>query len=209
MPEPSRKARPVTQEWLFRAAAHYFERYASSTENLRRVLERKVRRRADARGEDAGDFGALVEATVARFVELKLVDDEAYAQARLASLRRRGTSRRMAAAKLIEKGVARDLVAATLERDETGERQAASAYARRRRLGPYRTRDRAERRDRDVAAMVRAGFAFPIAAATVDGPADDCDAWRPPAAAQPPGKPKSATMNLPSKRRMSISQTQP
>ena len=40
------------------------------------------------------------------------------------------------------------------------EREAALAYARRRRLGPFRLRERAERRERDIAAMVRAGFAL-------------------------------------------------
>ena len=160
--------RPITREWLFRAAAHYLERYSSSTANLRRVLERKVMRRAHARGEDAGAFSNEIDETVAKFVELKLVDDRAYGEARVLSLRRRGTSQRMVAAKLSEKGVERDLVEELLAADETSDRQAAFAYARRRRLGPHRLRNRAERRDRDVAAMVRAGFGFADAVAAID-----------------------------------------
>ncbi|MEO9788230.1 MAG: RecX family transcriptional regulator, partial [Aurantimonas coralicida] len=138
--------RPITREWLFRAAAYYLERYSSSTANLRRVLERKVMRRAHARGEDAGAFSDEIDETVAKFVELKLVDDRAYGEARVLSLRRRGTSQRMVAAKLSEKGVERDLVEELLAADETSDRQAAFAYARRRRLGPHRLRHRAERR---------------------------------------------------------------
>ncbi|MEF2550453.1 RecX family transcriptional regulator [Aurantimonas sp. A2-1-M11] len=167
-----RPPKPITREWLFRAAAHYLERYSSSTANLRRVLERKVMRRAHARGEDAGSFAELIDEIVARFVELKLVDDRAYGEARVLSLRRRGTSTRMVAAKLSEKGVERDLVEELLAADETSDRQAALAYAKRRRLGPYRLRNRAERRDRDVAAMVRAGFGFADAAAAIDGEPD-------------------------------------
>lgn len=170
--QPS-KPKPITPEWLFRAAAHYLERYATTRKNLHRVLERKVRRRANALGEDPAIHAGLVEATVARFAELKLVDDHSFAEARLASLRRRGASRRMISAKLSEKGVDRDLVQTLLARDETSEREAAAAYARRRRLGPYRLRDRAERRDRDVAAMVRAGFSFLDAAAIIDGDGAD------------------------------------
>ena len=160
---------PITAEYLFRAAAHYIERYATSSGNLGRVLERKVRRRAQARGEAAGGHEAVIAATVKRFVDLKLVDDAVFAETKLASLRRRGTSTRMAAARLAEKGVDRHLIETTLAADESDDRTAADAYARRRRLGPYRLRDREERRDRDVAAMVRAGFSYGDAATVVDG----------------------------------------
>ena len=160
---------PITADYLFRAAAHYIERYATSSGNLARVLERKVMRRARARGEMAQGHDEAIAATVKRFVDLKLVDDEVFAETKLASLRRRGTSSRMAAAKLAGKGVERDLIAVTLAADESDDRTAANAYARRRRLGPYRLREREERRDKDVAAMVRAGFSYGDAAAIVDG----------------------------------------
>ncbi|MBB4004930.1 RecX family transcriptional regulator [Aurantimonas endophytica] len=168
--------RPITAEWLFRAAAHYLERYASTTANLRRVLERKVMRRAHARGEDAAEHMGLVDATVGRFVELGLVDDRSFAEGRLASLRRRGTSRRMTTAKLLEKGVEKALVEELVAADETDELTAAHAYAKRRRLGPWRSRQRGERRDRDVAAMIRAGFTFPDAASAIDSEADTGEA---------------------------------
>ncbi len=164
----ARTPRPITREWLFRAASHYLERYASTQANLRRVLERKVMRRAHARGEEAAGFEPLIEETVARFVELKLLDDRSFAEARLASLRRRGTSQRQSAAKLAEKGVDRETVAAVMAVDETDEAEAARRLAKRRRLGPHRLRDREERRDRDVAALMRAGFSFPHAAAAID-----------------------------------------
>lgn len=167
------KPRPITREWLFRAAAHYLERYASSTENLRRVLERKVRRRALALEADPGQHRELIEETVAKFIELKLLDDRTFAENRLASLRRRGASSRQAAARLMVKGVGRELVETVLAEDRTSDEDAAIAYARRRRLGPYRLRDRAERRDRDIAAMMRAGFSFPDAAAAIDAEAPD------------------------------------
>lgn len=164
--------RPVTREWLFRAAGHYLERYASTEANLRRVLERKVMRRAHARGEEAGPFEPLIVETVARFVDLKLLDDRSFAEAKLASLRRRGTSLRQSAAKLAEKGVDRETVAAVMEGDETDEAEAARRLAKRRRLGPHRLRERAERRDRDVAALMRAGFSYTHAAAAIDADPD-------------------------------------
>lgn len=172
---PKRASRPVTREWLFRAAAHYLERYASSTANLKRVLLRKVTRRAGERGEDPSDFEGMIDETVARFVELKLLDDRSFAEGRLVTLRRRGASSRHSAMKLAEKGVDRDTIASVMAADETTEETAARALAKRRRLGPHRLRDRAERRDRDIAAMMRAGFSYPVATAAIDetGHAED------------------------------------
>lgn len=168
-----RKPGPVTRDYLFRAAVHYLERYASSSGNLARVLERKILRRARERGEDPAAFLPLVEETVAKVLDLKLIDDAAFAEAKVASLRRRGASKAQLNAKLAAKGVDRDTAAAAMAADETDEADAARAYARRRRLGPHRLRDRTERRDRDVAAMMRQGFSFALASATIDGEADD------------------------------------
>jgi regulatory protein len=53
---------------------------------------------------------------------------------------------------------------------EVAELEAAATYARRRRLGPHR-RDpeaRAERRERDLAALARAGFSYAIAQQIID-----------------------------------------
>jgi regulatory protein len=173
-PKPPRKPpRPVSREWMFRAAAHYLERYASTQANLGRVLERKVMRRCRERGEDPAEHADLVAETVAKFVELKLIDDRQFAEGRLATLRRRGASKRQTAMKLTEKGVDREMVAAVMEADETDEAAAARALAKRRRLGPHRLRERTERRDRDVAALMRAGFSFRDAAAAIDGDGSD------------------------------------
>ncbi|WP_426315844.1 regulatory protein RecX [Methylobacterium fujisawaense] len=173
----------MSPAWLERAALHYLERYSASTEMLRRTLARRVQKRARARGEDPALFTDLVTATVARAVSAGLVDDARFADTRLATLRRRGTSSRGVSAKLAAKGVPRDVVEAAMlaERDalpdgeaEAIEDQAARAYAKRRSLGPYRRPDqRAAHRDRDLAALARAGFAYDLARRVVDLEPDD------------------------------------
>ena len=145
---------------------------------LRRTLRRRVEKRARARGEDAGAFAEMIEATVTRAVSAGLVDDARFATARLATLRRRGTSSRGASAKLSAKGLSRDAVETAMEAEREAvpeadaaaiEEKAAFAYAKRRRLGPYRRPDtRALHRDRDLAALARAGFAYALARRTVD-----------------------------------------
>jgi regulatory protein len=120
------------------------------------------------RSEDPAPFLALIDDVVARAVRGGLVDDRRYAEGRVASLRRRGGSARVIGAKLAAKGVARDTVAAALVSAEDDEMAAAHALARRKRLGPYRTGDRAAFREKDLAAFARAGFGFAIARRIVD-----------------------------------------
>lgn len=182
-PERRKPPGPVSPAWLERVALHYLERYSASSEMLRRTLARRLEKRARARGEDAEAFAGMVEATVARAVSAGLVDDARFAAARLATLRRRGTSSRMAAAKLAAKGVTRDVVAGAMRAEgesvpeEVGsdaDESAARAYAKRRRLGPHRLPEmRAIHRVRDLAALARAGFAYDLARRVLD--AEDPD----------------------------------
>ena len=67
------------------------------------------------------------------------------------------------------KGVDRTMIETALQTDGKSDDDAARVFARRRRLGPYRTGGkRDERRDKDLAAMCRAGFSFEIARRIID-----------------------------------------
>jgi regulatory protein len=153
-------------ELLERWALHYLGRYASSAENLRRVLMRRVRRHSP---DGAHEASALVDALVARYRETGLLDDAAYAIARVRSLHRRGESVRAMRARLAAKGVAASDVAEAVSglRAETPDLDlaAACAFARRRRLGPYR-RVGAEHA-RELGAFARAGFNRRVAEAVL------------------------------------------
>jgi regulatory protein len=131
------------------AALRYLGRYASSVENLRRVLARKT--------EDL----AAIEAAVAKCVRLGLVDDRSYAAGRSASLARSGASRRAIAERLRAKGVDAETIRGALE--GASDLAAACALARRRRLGPYRPEaQRRAFREKDLAALARAGFPLDV-----------------------------------------------
>ncbi len=180
-PAPGRKApRPVTRPSLEKAALRYLERFASSTANLRRVLMRKVERSARDHGTDAEEGARWVEDLLARYQRSGLLDDDTYAQMRTASLHRRGASTRAIRATLAAKGIGRDETERALEAldEEVGgeaDLSAALALARRRKLGPYRRPEaRAAFRDKDLAALGRAGFAYEVARRVVD--ADDPEA---------------------------------
>ncbi len=171
--------RRITAAGLEAAALFYLERFASSAENLRRVLMRKVDRAARHFGDDPAEGSALVDRLIERYQASGLLDDRLYAEAKSRSLFRRGGSTRAIRQHLAARGVAAEVVDAALtelrEQADCGEDPdlaAAHAYARRRRLGPYRPPEaRAAERHRDLAALGRAGFPFDVARAVVDGDA--------------------------------------
>ena len=96
---------------------------------------------------------------------------------RVGGLHRRGTSGRFIRHRLALKGVPKDDIEAALETlaEEVvdPDRRAAIAYARRRRIGPWRQDDRDQYRDRDLAALGRQGFSFDIALWIVDAESSD------------------------------------
>lgn len=168
-----RGPRKASPEYLERAALYYLERYAAPAAHLRRLLMAKVDRSARFHGTDAEAGAEAVDALVARFVAAGLVDDRAYAAARARSLFRRGASAYAIRGKLAAKGVASELIDAALaalaEEAAEPELAAALAFARRRRLGPYReAAARAERRDKDLAALGRQGFSLDLARRVID-----------------------------------------
>jgi regulatory protein len=180
-------ARPITAKYLQNAAAFYLERYPSTAEGLRRVLNRRVRK---AEMDDApviDDVKQTIDAIVAKFVDAGVIDDQAFAQTKARALHRRGSSTRRTRQKLRLAGVDGE----TLDKAMTGldqeldtdprrrEWQAAVALARRRRLGPFRQKDRADHRARDLAAMARGGFEYGLARKVIDAAdADSLDEVR-------------------------------
>ncbi|MBL8703300.1 MAG: RecX family transcriptional regulator [Rhodospirillales bacterium] len=178
--EPRKRVgpKPVTKDRLGNIALFYLERYASSAANLRRVLLRRVDRSARLHGTDAAEGALWVDELVQRYIRSGLVNDKVYAEAVTSSLRRRGASTRMVKQKLAMKGVDADTVDGALDAtggaDEASDLKAAFAYARRRRLGPFGpAAQRQDRRQRDMAALGRAGFGYGTARKVVDWKGDE------------------------------------
>ncbi|MBM3538398.1 MAG: RecX family transcriptional regulator [Alphaproteobacteria bacterium] len=172
-----RRLPDVTLPALEQAAFAYLERYASSAENLRRVLMRRIERavRGEALGREEGR--KRVDAVIARLEANRLLDDAQYAEARARSLSRQGRSTAGIARRLQAKGVDAGTVEAALGAavaDGHSDLRAAIGLARKRRLGPFRaTAERQERRERDMAVLGRAGFSFDIARKVIDARSAD------------------------------------
>jgi regulatory protein len=167
-----RLPRRITAQSLESAALAYLQRFSTSTANLRSVLMRRVLRAAQAHGDDPAQGAALIDSLIARYVRAGLLNDTEYAAARSATLHRRGASTRGIRMRLAAKGVDSDDIDQALEtlaEDAPNmDLRGAFNYARRRRLGPWRTANRDASRDRDIAALGRQGYGYEIARRIID-----------------------------------------
>ncbi len=173
-PPPTDEA--TIEAWYEKALA-YLRRYASSAENLRRVLRRRALREARRAGANP-DWSAaapMIEAVLARLARAGLIDDTGYAALRAEKLHRRGQPARRIRARLAAKGVAAEVIDGAIgdikERDPDADFRAACRFVLRRRLGPLRPKaERQAVRTRDLAALGRAGFDYATARRVLDLP---------------------------------------
>lgn len=166
--QTARRTRKMTAERLHRIGLAYLERYEASEAGFRAMLSRRVLKAAQAHGQDPAAFADMIDAEVDRARRCGLVDNARFAANQVRRQRDRGASGRAITARLRAKGIDPSLTESALAEDERDDDAAARRYAQRRRLGPYRLRARAERRDRDLAAMCRAGFSLDTARAVID-----------------------------------------
>lgn len=178
----SPRAPKMSHAALERAAVHHLQRYPASQEQLRRVLMRRLRRAElrSAPGEEPDREQAIADIAelVAALSEKGALDDERLAGALASDWLRGGVSPAMMRNKLRQKGIpsamADEAVKRALEeaREQGGDPEvaAAAAYARRRRLGPFRfdPEERKERRQKDLASLGRRGFRFEVARTVID-----------------------------------------
>jgi regulatory protein len=161
--------REVTSELLERWALGYLGRYASSAENLRRVLRRRVGRHCRNASDAIRQAAPLIDAVVDHHRRSGLLDDVAYAAQWSESLHRRGESLVKIRARLVAKGVPRPIAAEAISGLQASaadpDLAAACAFARRRRLGAYRSINIDPARE--LAAFARAGFSRRVAEAVL------------------------------------------
>ena len=168
-PRPPRSPPPpLDSAALERLALRYVERFATTRGKLADYLRRKVRER----GWDGAP--AEPDAIAARMAELGYVDDRAWAEAKAAALGRHGLGARRVSGALQAARVDEDDRAAVAPDVAARAVDAALAFARRKRLGPWARAegDRAAR-DKAFAAMMRAGHPTDLARRIVALPPGD------------------------------------
>ena len=150
---------PLDEAALERLALRYAERYATTRAKLTRYMVRKLRERGWT-----GEGDPPVADLVARMTALGYVDDRGFANARAATLTRRGLGVRRVAADLRAAGIDADDSAEARSAAEDQALSAALRYAEKRRIGPFApgAPDRPTR-EKALAAMFRAGHPLDLA----------------------------------------------
>lgn len=172
----------ITESYLQNSGLYYLQRFASSVENFKTVMGRKIDNSCRYhKDQNRDECYKMLDALAVKFTELGLLDDNAYTRGMVTSLRRRGLSTRAIHAKLRAKGLNTELIKTTLhdydsqygEEDSTrAELRAALTCARKKRLQPfYDTKDV----EKSLAALGRAGFSYDIAKKVIDMTPEDAD----------------------------------
>lgn len=178
-----RPPRPLDPARLEELALAYVARFATTAGKLRTYLQRKLRERGWVGDEmEGGDEDAPpppdLEALIERFAAHGYVDDAGYARMRSADLLRRGYGARRVSQQLMQAGIAEEL-RADVAPEEAERRAAALALARKRRFGPFAVRavlqgeEAHKPREKQLAAMVRAGHDFDHARRVLDAATPD------------------------------------
>ena len=159
----------LTPANLRQAVLDYLDRFVASVRRLEQVMQRKIKASAAAHGDDPAPLLAALPGVIAGLAAQGILNDRNLAEAKVRSMIRRGGSRSKIRANLASKGIDAETADLAMDRMklefDDPELEAAIAYARRRRLGYFRTDadSRAANRQKDLAAMARAGFAPALA----------------------------------------------
>ena len=160
------KYKNLTKDYLKRSAYRYLEKYATSEANLIFILTRKADKiiaEDESQSDNREHVSEWVKEITASCVKSNLVNDRLYAEARVNSFLNSGNSLAIMKNKLRAKGVPTDIIsdvigAVSLKRPNIN-LQSCIKYARKRRFGPFRTRNIQETTEnKEQASMARAGF---------------------------------------------------
>lgn len=169
---PAKKPpKKITERYLHNSGLAYLQRFPASTPHFRRVMGRKIDRSCNYhKDQNREECLTLLESAIRTFERQGLLNDAAYLQGMVTSLRRRGLSKQAILSKLQQKGLTQETVLSALhvyDADNTGivapDMAAAVLLMRRKKLGPFRAPMREENANRELSALARAGFGFDIA----------------------------------------------
>lgn len=158
-----RPPKPLDSARLEELAVSYVARFSTTQAKLEAYLRRKLRER----GWD-DESHPRIEEISARYVELGYVDDAAYARSKASSLLSRGYGSRRVDQALYAAGIDQPTRSDNAP-DVARQREAALVMARKRRFGPFFIgKLERDRREKQVAAMLRAGHGFDCVRAIID-----------------------------------------
>ena len=171
----TKKIRKITKNRLKNIALYYMQRFDSSVDNLRQVLKRRVSDYAYANPEfDKNEAHAWIEELLQEFEGYGYLNDERYAESKVRGYLLSGKPEKYIKIKMQQKGVDSGLVDNILDVEEYDVEEMALRHAKKKKLGPFMANLelRKEKRQKDLAAMIRAGFDYETAQKVIDKDVD-------------------------------------
>lgn len=158
--------KPPTKARLRHIALYYLDRFESSEENLRAVLKRRIDKYAFFdRTYNPNEAYQWAEEVIEECLKQNFVNDERYAEFKVNNYLSIGKSRRYIEQKLKQKGIDENVVAKFFDEENYSELETALNFAKKKKIGRFREDEskRADNRQKDLAALVRAGFDYDVA----------------------------------------------
>ena len=161
----------ITKQRLKNIALFYLKRFESSENNLKTVLKRRIDKYAYF-DKDFDKYEAYmwVDDLLCELVNLKYVDDERFAEIKIRAYLNAGKSPRYILGKLKEKGISEEIGETLLDEQDFDAFESALKLAKKKKIGPFSCNDdlRRERRSKDLAVLIRAGFDYDVALQVLD-----------------------------------------
>jgi regulatory protein len=146
--------------WAKRSAVNTLSQRAVSTEALRKKIQERASRKYE--GIEEGEAHQLADAAVAFCKDNGFLNDELFAEYRVAEGVRKGHSKRRIAMTLADKGIGRE--EARIAVSEMEDIDAAMNLARKKGYGPWRRAEPDQKRlVKEVSAFARNGFSSEMA----------------------------------------------
>jgi regulatory protein len=189
--KPAKKPpKKITETYLRNYGLFYLGRFASSVENFRKIMRRRIDNSCRFHKEqDRSACNEMLERVIADFMRSGLLNDDVYARGLTNSLRRRGLSGKSVLMKLGQRGIANAAAKTALaewDRDNAAtdgtdsDLIAALRTARKKRIGPFasalrETLDPEKKKQRSLAALARAGFEYDLCLKIMGMSAEDAE----------------------------------
>ena len=158
--------RKMTKMRIKNIGLYYLKRFESSVANLRSVLRRRVNDYAFHTPEFVKQEGYdWIEEVLSDFQQVGYLNDARYSELKIKDYMAAGKSPRYIHGKLREKGIDENLIDKLIAEQDFDPFESALKLARKRRIGPFSASEeiRKERRSKDLAILVRAGFDYDVA----------------------------------------------
>ena len=170
-PKRKRPAKKITPQRLKNIGLYYLKRFESSVENLRSVLQKRVNQYAKENPEfNKQEAYQWVENVLAEFEKLHYLDDERFTEIKVRHYLAVGKPARYIQNKLREKGIANAQIDEMLDDFGYNQQEMALKLAKRKKIGPFRPNEEARKlnRQKDMAALIRAGFDYDDVCQVID-----------------------------------------